>query len=221
MGLKIEKIRAILFDIDGTLSDTDDRMVEKVSSKLTLIIRDDVRRESLARWMVMVVESPGNLLYTMADRFGLDSLLMRYFQWMRKRKPKKAEDFRLIDGVREMLAALSSYELGIVSARDEETTNAFLDQYSLRVHFKVIVTAQTCRYTKPLPDPMLYAAEKLGLRGEDCLMVGDTTVDMKAAKRAGMQAVGVLCGFGRERELQRAGADVILPSTVDVIKLFS
>ena len=52
-------------------------------------------------------------------------------------------------------------------------------------------------------------------------MVGDTTVDMRAAKLAGMQALGVLCGFGREKELIRAGADSILPSTADLYKLFS
>jgi phosphoglycolate phosphatase-like HAD superfamily hydrolase len=42
---------------------------------------------------------------------------------------------------------------------------------------------------------------------------------MKAARLAGMQAVGVLCGFGREKELRRAGADVILPATTDLLQI--
>jgi phosphoglycolate phosphatase-like HAD superfamily hydrolase len=44
-------------------------------------------------------------------------------------------------------------------------------------------------------------------------MIGDTTVDIRAGKAAGAQTVGVLCGFGEEEELRRAGADLILPKT--------
>ena len=44
-------------------------------------------------------------------------------------------------------------------------------------------------------------------------MVGDTPVDIQAGKKAGAQTVGVLCGFGTEKELLRAGADLILKTT--------
>jgi phosphoglycolate phosphatase-like HAD superfamily hydrolase len=63
---------------------------------------------------------------------------------------------------------------------------------------------------------MLYAAEKLAIVPEYCLMVGDTPVDIRAARLAGMQSVGVLCGFGREKGLRKAGADLILRSTADL-----
>ena len=47
-------------------------------------------------------------------------------------------------------------------------------------------------------------------------MIGDTTVDIRAGRAAGAQTVGVLCGFGSERELRRAGADLILASTAEL-----
>jgi phosphoglycolate phosphatase-like HAD superfamily hydrolase len=47
-------------------------------------------------------------------------------------------------------------------------------------------------------------------------MIGDTTVDIRAGKAARAQTIGVLCGFGEERELRRYGADVILPSTAEL-----
>ena len=71
----------------------------------------------------------------------------------------------------------------------------------------MVATSQSVRHTKPFPDPMLYAAEKLAIAPENCLMVGDTPVDIRAARLAGMQSVGVLCGFGREKGLRQAGAD--------------
>jgi phosphoglycolate phosphatase len=51
-------------------------------------------------------------------------------------------------------------------------------------------------------------------------MIGDTTVDIRAGKAAGAQAIGVLCGFGEEDELLQLGADLILKSTSDLTELF-
>jgi phosphoglycolate phosphatase-like HAD superfamily hydrolase len=50
-------------------------------------------------------------------------------------------------------------------------------------------------------------------------MIGDTTVDILAGRAAGAQTVGVLCGFGEEEELQRAGADLILPGTSALVSI--
>jgi phosphoglycolate phosphatase-like HAD superfamily hydrolase len=51
-------------------------------------------------------------------------------------------------------------------------------------------------------------------------MVGDTTVDILAGKAAGAQTVGLLCGFGTERELRRAGADLVLKDLPELIEVF-
>jgi phosphoglycolate phosphatase len=48
-------------------------------------------------------------------------------------------------------------------------------------------------------------------------MVGDTAVDVKSARRAGAWSVAVLCGFGERKELERAGAHLILDSTADLL----
>ena len=104
----------------------------------------------------------------------------------------------------------------IVSARGERTTNIFIDQFGLRPFFKAIATAQTCQYTKPYPDPILWSADQMGIHPSNCLMIGDTTVDILSAKAAGAQSVGVLCGFGEQRELLDAGADMIIQSTSDL-----
>jgi HAD superfamily hydrolase (TIGR01549 family) len=221
MSFQIEKVKAILFDIDGTLSDTDDHMVRQLARFLTPFFPDADRKKAFARWMVMAAESPGNYLYNLADRFALDSAMIRVMQRMTKNQQHRLKVYWLIPGVKDMLQSLARYPMGIVSARDAQTTMAFLRQFDLERFFDVIVTSQTCRYTKPFPDPLFYASNALDIPPENCLMVGDTTVDMKAAQLAGMQAAGVLCGFGREKELLRAGADVILSSSVALTKLFA
>ncbi len=105
------------------------------------------------------------------------------------------------------------FPLAIITARGEEGALAFLHQHRLHPFFKIIASAQTCTYTKPFPDPLLWAAQQLGVLPQECLMIGDTVMDIRTGQAAGAQTVGVLCGFGTERELRRAGADLILPST--------
>ena len=213
------KIKAILFDVDGTLSDTDDRMVDRVAKSLIPVSWFFKSRnpKKFARRLVMAVETPGNFLYHLADRFGVDAYLGKYYKRLTSRgigKRVGKEKFWIIPGVREMLQDLvEHYPMGVVSARDGASTREFLDYFELTSYFRVIVTAQTCHHTKPFPDPIIYAAEALGVAVDRCVMVGDTIVDIQSGKSAGTQTVGVLCGFGTEKELKRRGADMILSST--------
>jgi phosphoglycolate phosphatase-like HAD superfamily hydrolase len=66
---------------------------------------------------------------------------------------------------------------------------------------------------------VIFAAGRMHLQPEDCLMIGDTTVDILAGKRAGAQTVGLLCGFGTEGELRRAGADLIVTDLLELHRL--
>ncbi len=223
MSIQTERVKAILFDIDGTLSDSDDLIVQKVERFLKpfYFFSTTEKRHSTARWLVMAMESPGNFLYNLADRFDLDSLFVRLINKYSIKKKHQVKKYWIIPGVQDLLAGfVDKFAMGVVSARDENSAMAFIRQFDLEKYFNVVVTSQTCRYTKPFPDPLLFAAEKLGVQPQSCLMVGDTTVDIKAAKLAGMQAVGVLCGFGRKGELERSGADLILDSTADLGILF-
>lgn len=217
MTLQIERIQALCFDIDGTLSDTDDTYVAKVTRWLRpgRFLLDNRDEYQLARRLIMGLETPGNYLHGISDRLGLDHLLGRWSNFLVERGWQSMEHkFILMPGVRELLTELhGNFPMAIVSARGAQTAQAFLDQHELTDFFQVIVTGQTVRYTKPFPDPILYAAKQMGVTAEACLMIGDTTVDILAGKAAGAQTVGVLCGFGEAAELERAGANLILAHT--------
>ena len=167
----------------------------------------------------MVLESPGNLVYQIFDRFTLDDEVSQVYNWIAHRNAgKKPKHFWMVPNGLELIQyCFQKYPLSIVSARDEKSTYAFLHQFEITPLFRSVVTAQTCAYTKPFPDPILRAAQEMGIAPENCLMVGDTTVDIRAGKAAGAQTVGVLCGFGTEKELRRAGADLILNHTYELM----
>jgi len=220
MTLDHSRIQALCFDIDGTLSDTDDEMVCKLAKRLSLVkfLFPDKDPLPFARRLVMATESPGNLFFGLTDRLGLDGPLARlgdFFYGLGL--GGKPDPFVLIAGVRRMLGLLHPrYPLSIVTVRGARGTQRFLDQFELSGCFVCVAHAQTCRHTKPRPDPVLWAAAQMGVPAEACLMIGDTTLDIRSGKAAGAQTVGVLCGYGEEGELRRAGADLILPSTADL-----
>ncbi|MEW5939763.1 MAG: HAD family hydrolase [Chloroflexota bacterium] len=215
MPLDLSRIRALCFDVDGTLSDTDDLYAQRVTRFLPrFLFRDPVR---VARRLVMWIESPGNAIMGVPDRFGLDDELAALVNWMYRHRAPAWKKYLLVPGVDSALARLHGrFPMSVVSARDERATLAFLERFDLTRYFDVIVTSLTAEHTKPYPDPVLFAAQKMGIAPESCLMIGDTTVDIRAGKSAGAQTVGVLCGFGEEPELRRRGADAILKSTAEV-----
>ncbi len=223
MALDLARIKAICFDVDGTLSDTDDQWVNAFEHRIGPLRRlfPQQNARAFARWAIMCAESPGNLVYHLFDRIHLDDEVGRLVSAIHRRRVKKsASGFLLVAGVREMLCMLyEHYPLSVVSARDEAGTMAFLKQYGLEGYFRAYATAWTCAYTKPFPHPVQWAAEQMGVHPEECLMVGDTTVDIRAGKAAGAQTVGVLCGFGQEAELRRAGADLVLPDTAALAQI--
>jgi phosphoglycolate phosphatase-like HAD superfamily hydrolase len=220
MALNISRVRALCFDVDGTLSDTDDQFVLKLARWLKpirfLLPRKD--EYACARRVVMMTETPGNWLFGLPDRLGIDDKVAYLGNAMYSMGlGRTPEPFLLVPGVRETLETLRTrYPLSIVSARDQRSTTRFLEQFDLGQLYHCIATAQTCRHTKPYPDPIFWTAKQMGVLPEDCLMIGDTVVDILAGKAAGAQTVGVLCGFGEEKELRQAGADLILASTAEL-----
>jgi HAD superfamily hydrolase (TIGR01509 family) len=224
MPLHVSRIRALIFDVDGTLSDTDDLFVQKLEPVLRpfrFLFRNRDTRQA-ARRLVMWSEAPGNILLGIPDTLGLDGKISAGMHCFNRRRSPPQKDFLLIPGVKKMLQGLSArYPLAIVSVRDENTTRLFLDHFGLTPFFQVIVTGQTVEHTKPYPDPVFFAARALAVPPDACLMIGDTTVDIRAGKAAGAQTVGVLCGFGEELELRRCGADMILDTTPELVHVLA
>jgi HAD superfamily hydrolase (TIGR01509 family) len=216
-------LHAILFDIDGTLADTDDVYVRRLARKLRPFRRlfRDHNPTLFARQLVMLADTPMNSALMIMDKLGLDNILAPFYNRVRQwRGGFHPYNISLIPGVLSTLLHLhQNYPLAIITTRGSQSTKEFLDNCRLAGLFQVVATIRTVRRTKPHPDPILWAADQLGITPRECLMVGDTTVDIRAARSAGAKSVGVLSGFGSERELRRAGADVVLRDITELVNL--
>ena len=216
MSLEPARVRAVLFDVDGTLRDTDDELIERGAR----VLRRVMGRRRADQWMracVMRAEGPVQHVLSQADRLGVDGPL----NWVAERlSPGGHGGTRLVAGADDVIRHLRGrFALGIVSAGPARVVANFIREHSFVGAFGVVVTGQTCTRTKPHAEPVIAAARALGVEPGECVMVGDTTADMRAGRAAGAQAVGVLTGFGERDELVRTGADVILATLPELIEL--
>lgn len=236
MPLDLPRIQALCFDVDGTIADTDDHLVSQLAALIGKVPGVSGRRgERVARQVVMGLETPVHGAYAWLDRFGLDVPAQRLRERLKKVKAQQADPAHtrnpeaidevphdMVAGVQEMLHKLAEhYPMSTISTGGAPRVERFLAHFGVRELFQVVVGSQTTRRMKPHPEPLLFAAREMGVDPKGCLMIGDTTIDMRCGRLAGAQTVGVLCGFGTERELKGAGADLILRTTSDLLAVLS
>jgi phosphoglycolate phosphatase-like HAD superfamily hydrolase len=224
MPLEPSRIRLICFDIDGTLADTDDMMVENIKTLLRPLsaVLPAFQENKFARKLIMMIETPANAFLHLMDFLHLDQLYFRIRKGIFRRRASPLRPIRLIPGAESTVRWLSQhYTVAIISVRDEQFTRSFIKQARFENDIHHFASAESCLHTKPYPDPILWVAKQAGISPENCLMVGDTTVDIVAGKRAGAQSVGVLSGFGTEEELVQAGADAIFPDVSFLLEILS
>jgi HAD superfamily hydrolase (TIGR01549 family) len=232
MPLDLTRIRALCFDVDGTIADTDDHLVAQLAALLGKVPGVSGRRgERVARQVVMGLETPVHGAYATLDQLGLDVPLTRLRTRLRAMKQRQADPghtrnpeaidevpHEMVAGVQEMLRKLAGhYPMVTISTGGAPRVERFLEHYGVRELFTAVIGSQTTRRMKPHPEPLFYGAEKMGVDPAHCLMIGDTTIDVRTGVAAGAQTVGVLCGFGTERELRDTGADLILRTTSDLL----
>jgi phosphoglycolate phosphatase len=232
MALDLARVRALCFDVDGTIADTDDHLVAQLAGLIVKVPGVSGRRsERVARQVVMGLETPVHGAYALLDRFGLDTPIDRLRSRLKQVKKQGADPqhtrnpeaidevpHEMMAGVQEMLKKLARlYPMCTSSTGSAPRVERFLEHYGVSELFTEVIGAQTTRRMKPHPEPLLFAARQMGVDPAECLMIGDTTIDIRTGVAAGAQTVGVLCGFGMEDELVAAGAGMILRTTSDLL----
>lgn len=210
------ELDAIFFDMDGTLINTDDADAARWAKRASRVYEAPERAASAGRQIVMSLETPVNGLFTVLDFVGLDTPAVRLLIALNGGTDQQ-DSIPPIDGVPDMVRRLAErYRIGIVSTRTAAESDRYTQKMGIRDQIAVIAGRDTTWRIKPHPQPIKWAARQLGLDPMRVLMVGDTTVDVKAGIRSGAWVCAVLCGYGRRTELERAGADLILDTTAEL-----
>jgi len=140
--------------------------------------------------------------------FDLDGTLVDVGGFKRVHEKKE----KLYNGCLEMLETLSKKKeilLAIATGKSLRGTKKLLSDYDISHYFTSLQTPDNS-HAKPNPNMIINAMNKVGLDKKDVLMIGDTTLDMKMAKAAGVKAIAVSWGFQPIEILKEAGASLAI-----------
>jgi phosphoglycolate phosphatase len=187
-------LRAILFDLDGTLLDTAPDMVGALNT-----LRREAGLAPLPYALVRAVVSHGAARIVQtgfpgADDAGMAALQARFLEIYRA---TLGVGTRLFPGMDEVLERLAARRLasGIVTNKPAWLTEPLLEQLGLRARFACVISGDTLPERKPHPLPLLHAAKLAGVSAGECVYVGDAERDVLAAHAAGMPALVANYGY--------------------------
>ena len=214
-------VRAILFDLDGTLLDT----LEDIAAAANLALErqglpthpPEAYRQFIGGGVALLCQRA-----LPAARRADEALIARCVDDFRA-----AYDLcwnvrtRPFDGIPPLLDALTArgLPLAVLSNKPNDFTRRCADQYLLHWPFPAVLGQRDGVPPKPDPAGALEVATLLNLPARDILYVGDSAVDMETARRAGMRPIGVAWGFRPTAELLASGAEAIIDHPAGLLDL--
>ena len=193
-------IKLVIFDLDGTLVNAYPAVSQSVNYTLKSLgfaprSYDQIKRSVGGGDRKLMVHFVGERL--------TDRAMAIY-------RPHHAKALGLKGGVKLLPGALGvlkflkgkGYKLAIASNRPTKFTRIILKELSLLSFFDVVLCADKVGRPKPYPDILWAIARRLGLEGQEVLYVGDMTIDINCARRAGVRMVAVVTGSNSKKELK-------------------
>ncbi|WP_200762770.1 HAD family hydrolase [Nitrosophilus alvini] len=189
----------ILFDLDGTLIDSTDAILESFAYAFG---KFDVKVPQKEKILSLI----GHPLDFMFLHLGVaEEMVQNYVDAYKERyRVISKEKTSLLFGAREAVELASSFAtLGVVTTKTAKYSAELLEHMKIMHFFEVLIGREDVIHPKPHPEPILKAMHKIDARKEHTWMIGDTCLDIKSANDATISSIAVLCGYGNERELRR------------------
>lgn len=206
----------IVFDCDGTLTDSHHVIVETMTR--TFCAHDLAPPADTATRDVIGLSLPVAIehLVNAADRSHVPALVETYKQTFAAMRASGQAIEGLYPHVRDCLEALANHGalLGIATGKSRRGLDSVLETHDLREFFVTLQTADT-NNSKPHPDMLLTAMADAGAEPENTVMIGDSPYDIQMALAAGAHAVGVAWSDHGPNALRQVGAHAILPDYTD------
>ncbi|QCB48534.1 HAD-IA family hydrolase [Hydrogenophaga sp. PAMC20947] len=213
-------VRAVLFDLDGTLLDSAPDLAAaadqlRVRGGLPSLPLNQYRAHAGAgaRGMLRVAFDIG------PEHASFDQHKAAFFSLYERSLTERTVAF---DGVDAMLAALNASGLawGVVTNKAQRFALPLTGAMPMFNGAAAIVCGDTTPHAKPHPEPVLEAARRVGFAPADCIYVGDDLRDIQAGKAAGMRTVAACYGYlGPDADVDTWGADAKVNSPLELLKL--
>ncbi len=217
---KSKKIKGVIFDLDGTLIDTIDTFSRAFNQGIVKFGQKPVSREKVADFMNNGMPMEKILPELFPGKFEKKEDRDRFREELKKAYAELEEEgVRLIPGVEEVLPRLRKMglKLGIVTARlsTGEAKWRELRRLNIAHYIDAIVTGAEAE-RKPAAGSLLECIKKLGLSPADCVLVGDSRVDILTGRAASVMTIVLPNGVATRETLSEDNPDMIMDSLTDL-----
>lgn len=211
--------KAVIFDLDGTLTDT----LKSIWKSANLALADvGMPPFEIDRYRYFVGDGAAELVKRALIAGGDTELV--YFDEMAESYRRHFEKYvnyevRPYEGIMDLIRALKERGilLAVNSNKPHDRTISVVEKNFGKGTFDILVGQSDERARKPAPDGVFYIMEQLGLSKDEVIYLGDTCVDMKTGKSAGVYTVGALWGFRDRQELEENHADAIIAHPMELL----
>ena len=215
-------IKALIFDLDGTLADTIPAIAEAINMTMRELSLPTHTEDEVKSF---IGKGPRHLVSESlpkdkrdADACLVDRALAIYNY---KYSQTYLHTDRLYDGIEEALITLSKhYKIAVLSNKQDEYVKALVKQLLPQGIYQIACGSIDCIPAKPSPELALTVIKELGVAPHECVMIGDSDVDILTAKNAGLHILAVAWGYMSKDELSVKGAKDILDDPRELTKYF-
>lgn len=203
--------KALLFDFDGTLLDTNNLIIKTFEHVIEPKFPGKYSKEDLQSFI-----GPSLLdTFTKVDPINYQTLIDEYLVWNREHHDALVEEF---DDVVEVLTELKNagIRLAVVSTKRHAALMRGLNLLGIATLFETIIGNEDVENTKPHPEPVLLALDRLNLEKKDVIMIGDNYHDIEGGQNAGVHTAGVAWSLKGEEFLNKLHPTYMLHSMKDL-----
>ncbi|EOH5272579.1 HAD family hydrolase [Campylobacter jejuni] len=191
--------KTILFDLDGTLIDSTDAILNSFQGTFKALGLTSKNNEEIKNLIGYPLEQMFRMLYP--DKLILSKEFVLAYREIYAQI--YLEQTTLLPKAKEALELGSEIaDLGIVTTKGGKFTPILLDYLGVKKFFKTLITLEDATNPKPSSEPIILALKRLNKTQENAYMIGDTILDIQAAISANITPLALTCGYGNENELK-------------------
>ncbi|WLR49289.1 pyrophosphatase PpaX [Halobacillus litoralis] len=207
-------IRTILFDLDGTLIDTNELIIASFTHTIEQYSDRTYEREEILDFI-------GPPLKESLHKVNPDKVEEMVETYRKHNIENHNRYVKAYEGVVETIETLKGqgYKLGIVTTKMRNTVHMGLELTNLDGLFETVVTLDDVTNAKPHPEPIVKALNQLDSQASEAMMVGDNTHDIEAGQNAGTKTAGVAWTVKGRKVLDDLNPDYMLDNMRDLLKI--